>query len=106
MLIYPDEQLDALGDRNRREILVLLRGRPLAVTDIARFFTVSRPAISQHLKILKDAGLVIGRADGNRRVYAINPRGFAALRDYADLFSSVRSQAETEPAEDTSWRNW
>ena len=84
---YCDLQLDALGDSTRRAILDrLLDTGPLAVVDLAYDFTVSRPAISQHLKILKDASLVVDRAEGNRRVYAINPEGFAPLRDYFDQF--------------------
>ena len=59
---------------------------PLPVVAIARGLPVSRPAVSQHLKVLKDAGLVLDRKDGNRRVYQVNPRSVAALRDYFDRF--------------------
>lgn len=76
----------------------------MAVGELAAAFPISRPAISQHLKILKDARLVADRADGNRRVYAIDGRGFALVRAYLDQFST--GVAESEPADDTSWRNW
>jgi DNA-binding transcriptional ArsR family regulator len=78
--------LEALGDRTRRRILERLRSGPLAVVEIARDLPVSRPAVSQHLKVLKNAGLVADRADGNRRVYAVDPNGLAALRSFLDLF--------------------
>ena len=103
MITY-DSQLEALGDPTRREILDRLRRRPMAVGELAAAFPISRPAISQHLKILKDARLVVDRADGNRRVYAIDVRGFALVRAYLDQFAA--GVAESEPADDTSWRNW
>lgn len=78
--------LDALGDRTRRAIFQRLRAGPLAVVEIARDVPVSRPAVSQHLRVLKDAGLVADRADGNRRVYSVDPNGLAALRSFLDLF--------------------
>jgi DNA-binding transcriptional ArsR family regulator len=78
--------LDALGDSTRRAILERLLDGPLAVVDIARKLPVSRPAVSQHLKVLKDAGLVTDRAEGTRRLYAIDRAGLAAVRDYFDRF--------------------
>lgn len=78
--------LEALGDRTRRRILERLRSGPLAVVEIARDLPVSRPAVSQHLKVLKNAGLVTGRAERNRRVYAVDPNGLAVLRSFLDLF--------------------
>lgn len=86
-------QLSALGDPTRRRILARLRGRPLPVVRIAKGFRISRPAISQHLKVLKDAGLVIDHAEGTRRVYALNPAAFAALREYFDEFRGVALQS-------------
>jgi DNA-binding transcriptional ArsR family regulator len=83
---YHEKQLEALGDATRRAIVARLAGGPLAVGELARHFPVSRPAISQHLRILKDAGLVMDRHAGTRRLYELNPRGFAALRDYFDQF--------------------
>src|SRR5262245_55195529 len=81
-------QLNAMGDGTRRAILARLMKEPMSVGKLARKFTVSRPAISQHLKILKDANLVIDRAEGTRRVYQLNPDGFASLRDYFDEYWS------------------
>lgn len=100
--------LDALGDDTRREILDRLRLRPMSVGEIASAFPISRPAISQHLKILKDASLVTDRAEGIHRVYALNPNGFALLRTWVDRFwTGAHEAAAAEPeAADDSWRNW
>lgn len=84
-----DTKLDALGDPTRRTILRRLRRGPMPVGRLARAFTISRPAISQHLRILKDADLVIDRAEGTRRVYELNPAAFASLREYFDEFWGV-----------------
>ncbi len=78
--------LDALGDPTRRLIFERLAGRPQAVSELARDLPVSRPAVSQHLKVLKDAGLVIDRPAGNRRIYQVNLDGVGALRAYLDRF--------------------
>jgi DNA-binding transcriptional ArsR family regulator len=78
--------LNALADPTRRSIFERLAERPSAVVDIAATLPVSRPAVSQHLKVLKDAGLVIDEPDGNRRIYRLNPEGLAELRDYLDRF--------------------
>jgi DNA-binding transcriptional ArsR family regulator len=78
--------LTALGDPTRRAIFERLADRPRAVGELAREFPVSRPAVSQHLKVLKDAGLVIDRAAGNRRIYQLDPDGVGALRTYLDQF--------------------
>jgi DNA-binding transcriptional ArsR family regulator len=80
------EQLDALGDGTRRAILDRLLAGPLPVGKLAEGFPVSRPAISQHLRILKDANLVVDRTLGTRRVYELNPKGFESLRQYFDQF--------------------
>lgn len=77
---------DALGDRTRRLIIKRLERGPLPVVEIARDMPVARPAISQHLKILKDAGLVVDRPDGNRRLYALDPEGLAELRKFIESF--------------------
>jgi DNA-binding transcriptional ArsR family regulator len=79
-------QLDALGDPTRRAILSYLLAGPLPVGKLARRFPVSRPAISQHLRVLKDAGLVTDRQYGTRREYALNPAAFDSLREYFDEF--------------------
>ena len=89
MTAYEDQLLDALGDPTRRAILTRLRKTPMAVGQLARGFSVSRPAISQHLRVLKEADLVIDRAAGNRRIYELNPAAFASLRDYFDEFWGV-----------------
>jgi DNA-binding transcriptional ArsR family regulator len=85
-MAYASNGLAALGDPTRREIFELLADRPRAVSEVARELPVSRPAVSQHLKVLKDAGLVIDRRDGNRRIYQLNPDGVGALRSYLDQF--------------------
>jgi DNA-binding transcriptional ArsR family regulator len=86
VITYGDAQLEALGDATRRSILTHLRRGPLAVGKLAEEFPISRPAISQHLRILKDARLVADRADGNRRLYELNPEGLETLREYFDQF--------------------
>jgi DNA-binding transcriptional ArsR family regulator len=78
--------LDALGDGTRRAVLETLRDGPKAVGEIAGSLPVSRPAVSQHLKILKEAGLVVDEAQGNRRLYRIDPTGLARLHEYAEGF--------------------
>jgi DNA-binding transcriptional ArsR family regulator len=83
---YTDTQLDALGDATRRGILARLIDGPRAVGELAREFPVSRPAISQHLRKLKEANLVVDRAAGNRRLYQLNPAGFEMLREYFEQF--------------------
>lgn len=76
-----------MGDATRRGILArLLSDGPLAVNDIARAFPVSRPAISQHLRVLKAARLVRDERDGTRRVYELDPEGFQAVQQYFDRF--------------------
>jgi DNA-binding transcriptional ArsR family regulator len=83
---YEDVVWAALGDRTRRTIFGRLARRPCAVGELARELPVSRPAVSQHLKVLKDAGLVTDRADGNRRIYQVRPDGLQALRSDLDQF--------------------
>lgn len=83
---YRETQLDALGDPTRRAILARLLAGPLPVGELAREFPISRPAISQHLRILKDASFVKDRAAGTRRLYELNPAAFASLREYFDQF--------------------
>jgi DNA-binding transcriptional ArsR family regulator len=83
---YQSEALTALGDPTRRAIFERLADRPGAVGEVAREMPVSRPAVSQHLKVLKEAGLVIDRRAGNRRIYQVDPDGVSALRAYLDHF--------------------
>jgi DNA-binding transcriptional ArsR family regulator len=78
----------ALGDPTRRAIFERLAEGPRAVGELAGELPVSRPAVSQHLKVLKDAGLVVDRPAGNRRIYQLNPDGVGALRAQLDRFWS------------------
>ncbi len=80
MLAYQGEGWTALGDPTRRAIFERLADRPRAVGELASEVPVSRPAVSQHLKVLKDAGLVMDRPVGTRRIYRLDPDGVAALR--------------------------
>jgi DNA-binding transcriptional ArsR family regulator len=85
---YRTDGLGALADPMRRSIFERLAEQPSAVGVLAREMPISRPAVSQHLKVLKDAGLVIDRAAGTRRVYQLDPAGVDALRAYFDQFWS------------------
>ena len=78
--------LHALGDPTRRQIFESLRGGARSVGELADGLPVSRPAVSQHLRVLKDAGLVSDRKEGARRLYRVDPGGLAGLRDYFDGF--------------------
>lgn len=82
----PVDALGALGDHTRRAIFESLSERPRAVGELADVLPVSRPAVSHHLKVLKEAGLVSEHAEGTRRIYRLNPDGVAALRDQLDTF--------------------
>jgi DNA-binding transcriptional ArsR family regulator len=91
--------LAALADPTRRRVFERLKSGPKAVGVIARGMPVSRPAVSQHLKVLKDAGLVADRSEGTSRVYYIDPNGLGALRAWLDQFwdqTLARFQAEVE----------
>ncbi|MGZ8782072.1 MAG: ArsR/SmtB family transcription factor [Gaiellaceae bacterium] len=79
-------QLDALGDWTRRQIFDALRNGPRSVGELAAGLPVSRPAVSQHLRVLKDAGLVVDRKEGTRRLYRVDPDGLSGIRDYFDSF--------------------
>ncbi|MBV9079112.1 MAG: winged helix-turn-helix transcriptional regulator [Methylobacteriaceae bacterium] len=78
--------IDALADPTRRAVFERVAIRPAPVGEIAAGLPVSRPAVSQHLKVLKEAGLVRERQEGTRRIYRIDPRGLAALRKWLDGF--------------------
>ncbi|TYC25434.1 winged helix-turn-helix transcriptional regulator [Micromonospora sp. MP36] len=96
--------LDALGDPTRRAVFELLAAGPRSVAEIAADLPVSRPAVSQHLKVLKDAALVSSTAVGTRRVYALDPRALAAVRDYFDTFwqqslAAFKDAVENPPEE-------
>jgi DNA-binding transcriptional ArsR family regulator len=81
-----DRVFSALTDPTRRAVFERLRHGPRPVGEIARGLPVSRPAVSQHLKVLKEAGLVDDRADGTRRIYQIDPKGLGAMRAWLDQF--------------------
>ena len=102
-MAYQAAALAALGDGTRRAIFERLAERPSAVVELARELPVSRPAVSQHLKVLKEAGLVRDQARGNRRIYELDPDGIRALRAYLDRFwnqalASFKDAAEQEGA--------
>jgi len=93
--------LQALVEPRRREILRLIRADELAVGEIARHFDVTRGAISQHLGVLKAAGLVAERKDGPRRLYRVRLQGFAELQDFLNEFWDTRLLNLKEAAEET-----
>jgi len=100
----PPHALDALGDPTRRAIFEQLAERPSAVVDLADRLPVSRPAVSQHLKMLREAGLVRDVQVGTRRVYSLDPDGLAGLRDYLERFwrtalHSFKTRVERENRE-------
>src|SRR6266508_2432782 len=95
------QALQALGDPTRRSVLEQLRDGPRAVGEIAARLPVSRPAVSQHLRVLKEAGLVTERQNGTRRLYRVDPDGLAGLREYLDGFwaealANFKATAEEE----------
>jgi DNA-binding transcriptional ArsR family regulator len=95
------EALQALADPTRRSVLEQLRGGPQAVGEIAARLPVSRPAVSQHLRVLKEAGLVTERQNGTRRLYRVDPDGLAEVREYLEAFweealASFKAAAEAK----------
>ncbi len=92
-MTYRSDAMAALADPTRRRVFEALARGPSAVVDIARGLPVSRPAVSQHLKVLKAAGLATERADGARRVYRIDPRGLGQIRAWLDQFWTVAMDA-------------
>jgi DNA-binding transcriptional ArsR family regulator len=98
-MAYQDP-MDALGDRTRRAIFEQLRKGPRAVGEIAEGLPVSRPAVSQHLRVLKEAGLVTERRKGTRRIYRVDPDGIGTLRAYFDEFWNEALAAFKAAAED------
>jgi DNA-binding transcriptional ArsR family regulator len=98
---YVERILDALGDPTRRTVFNRLRGGARSVTEIAEGMDVSRPAVSQHLKVLKAARLVVDRAEGTRRLYVVDAQGLETLRRWLDRFwdkalASFKEAAEQE----------
>jgi DNA-binding transcriptional ArsR family regulator len=99
---YLQAGLDALGDPTRLAIFQKLSGGPVAVNELARTLPVTRPAVSQHLRVLKDAGLVTDSKSGTRRLYQLNPEGVARLRAHFDqmwtkALSAFQATAEKPP---------
>jgi DNA-binding transcriptional ArsR family regulator len=95
----PGAALTALGDPTRRAIFERLGRGPCAVGELAGELPVSRPAVSQHLKVLKQAGLVIDRPHGTRRIYQVNPAAMTGLRDYFQQFWTSAMTAFKDAAE-------
>ena len=100
-MTYRINGMGALGDGTRRAIFELLADGPRPVGEIARELPVTRPAVSQHLKVLKEAGLVTDRQIGTRRVYQLDPEGVGALRAYIDRFWSRALMAFKDTVEQT-----
>jgi DNA-binding transcriptional ArsR family regulator len=101
---YRDASLGLLGDPSRMAIFELLARQPSSVGELAQRLPISRPAVSQHLRVLKEGGLVVARAEGNRRVYRLNPDGVAALRAWLDRvwddsLTVFQKAAEADPDE-------
>ena len=100
--------LGLLGDPTRRAIFELLARRPSTVGELAQQLPITRSAVSQHLRVLKDGGLVVSRAEGTRRIYRLNPDGVTALRAYLDriwaealtAFGKVAQAAPTDPEQE------
>ncbi len=91
--------MNALGDPTRRAIFEQLRRGPLAVGELARGLPVTRPAVSQHLRVLRDAGLVDEQREGTRHLFVVNPDGFAAVREFLEDFWSSHLSALKTTAE-------
>ena len=106
VLAYRTDGWTALGDPTRRAIFECLADRPRAVGELAGELPVSRPAVSQHLKVLKAAGLVVDRPAGTRRIYQLDPEGVGALRAYLDQFwnqsLAAYKEAVEQPTEEVS----
>lgn len=85
-MTYHLKILQALADDTRRDLFEKIAAQPQTVADLARVVPVSQPAVSQHVKVLKEAGLVTDRAEGRRRIYAIDPNGLGPLRAWLDQF--------------------
>jgi DNA-binding transcriptional ArsR family regulator len=99
--------MTALGDPTRRAIFERLAHRPSTVGELAAGLPVSRPAVSQHLRVLREAGIVVVRPAGTRRIYSVDPAGVAAMRGYLDRFwnqalTAYKAAAETEEGSDGS----
>ncbi len=105
METYKENGIGVLGDATRRAIFERLAHGPCSVGELAGELPVTRPAVSQHLKVLKDAGLVFDRPDGTRRLYQLDPDGVGALRAYVDQFwtqalAAFKAAAERDSKEE------
>lgn len=98
-MAYALKALDALADPTRRAIFERLAKRPMSVANVAADLPISRPAVSQHLKVLKIAGLVTDRTEGTRRIYQIDPAGLGPLRAWLDRFWDEKLEAFKKAAE-------
>lgn len=98
-MAYANAQFQALADPTRRLVFERLATGGKSVGELAQGLPVSRPAVSQHLKVLKDAGLVTDEAEGTRRIYQIDPNGLGALRAWLDQFWAVALEAFAAEAE-------
>jgi DNA-binding transcriptional ArsR family regulator len=101
---YGDGGLGLLGDPSRRAIFELLARRPCSVQELADVLPISRPAVSQHLRVLRDGGLVVSRAEGTRRIHRLNPEGVTALRAWldgvwSDALTGFQKAAEATPSD-------
>ena len=94
-----DLALKAIAEPRRRQILVLVRDEEMSAGEIAAHFDVTRPAVSQHLTVLKDAGLVSERRDGTRRLYRANPEALSELREFLEEFWDQRLASLKRAAE-------
>jgi DNA-binding transcriptional ArsR family regulator len=99
MVTYSADPFRAVADPTRRAVLEYLLGRPHTVSELADHFDVTRPAISKHLRLLKDARVVSERRDGRNRIYTLNPEGLNALRTYFDQFWTQALDAFKKAAE-------
>ena len=104
MVTYSADPFRAVADPTRRAVLEYLLGRPHGVNELADHFDVSRPAISKHLRILKEARVVRERRDGRNRIYELNPDGLNQLREYFDQFWSQALEAFKRAAESSTKR--
>ena len=105
MVTYQADGWTALGDPTRRAIFARLAEQPRAVGELASELPVSRPAVSQHLRVLKEAGLVVDQAAGNRRIYRLDPDGVGALRAQLDRFWTDALATYKAVAEQTTEEN-
>lgn len=104
MLPSEGDPFDALGDPNRRAIVEQLRAGPRSVKELADALPISRPAVSRHLRLLKEAGLVTDRAEGTRRLYRLHDAGIEAVRDYLEQVWGDAATRFTLAAENTRER--